>query len=217
MNGDAENPITRSDAVSTGLDVAAALASIAPWVGGPIGTVLSGVSLGRKMKRVEDVLLGLAADLKDQQNARSEAYMASEDFQDLLERVVLAVSDEKTGEKRNMYRAFLAGAVLDPGEPYDEQVRFVEHLRTVQLAHIRVIAACAADPSPTTGMIGSPSQTLATRLPDLSPQLITELVAQLNDMRLLRLTSLNTMMTGHGAADLRGVISPLGHRFLKYL
>jgi hypothetical protein len=217
MDRDAEHPITRQDAVSTGLDFAAVLVSIAPWIGGPIGAVLSGVSLGRKMKRVEEVLLGLAADLKDRQNAQSEEYLASEDFQDLMEKVILTVSEERVVEKRNMFRAFLAGAVLEPGEPYDEQLRFVELLRSVQLAHIRIIAACAEMPSPATGMIGSPSQTLAHRLPDYSPQLIAELVGQLNDLRLLRLTSLNTLMTGHGAADLRGVISPLGHRFLKYL
>ena len=46
---------------------------------------------------------------------------------------------------------------------------------------------------------------------------IDEIVSQLNDLRITNLMSLKTMMTGHGAADLRHSITPYGQRFLKYI
>jgi len=46
---------------------------------------------------------------------------------------------------------------------------------------------------------------------------ISELVAQLNDMRVINFQGLKVIMTGRGAADLRHSITDYGHRFLKYL
>lgn len=60
-------------------------------------------------------------------------------------------------------------------------------------------------------------QTLGRRLPDMSREAITELVGQLNDMRVTNLTNLTTMITAHGAADLSHGITANGGRFLKFL
>ena len=51
----------------------------------------------------------------------------------------------------------------------------------------------------------------------MSRETISELVGQLNDMRVTNLTNLTTMMTAHGAADLRHGLTAKGSRFLEFL
>jgi len=83
--------------------------------------------------------------------------------------------------------------------------------------HIRVLKAFAQEPDPNPGMTGSPIQTLRVRLPELDERRIEDIVAQLNDMRITNLGNLKTLMTGHGAADLRNVVTEFGSRIVKYI
>ena len=55
------------------------------------------------------------------------------------------------------------------------------------------------------------------RLPDMNNDRIKDVVQQLNDLRVINLQSLNTMMTASGAQDLRHSVTPLGKRFIQYL
>jgi hypothetical protein len=205
---------TRSE---TALDVVAAVASLAPWLGGPVSQVLSGMSLARKMERVKEMLDGLAADLQDFRTDVSENYVRTDEFHELLERTLRSAADERNGEKRRIYREFLGGAIRTPGEPYEEQIRFLRTLENVQSDHVRILKAVMQDPERVTGLAGSPLQTLCNRLPDMPRHRIQDLVAQLNDMRLTNLLSLTTMMTAHGAADLRHGLTAYGRRFVAYL
>jgi hypothetical protein len=59
--------------------------------------------------------------------------------------------------------------------------------------------------------------TLKDRLPDMTAGRIGDLISQLADMRVTDLTSLRSMMSYNGAQDLRGHITPYGHRFMQYL
>jgi hypothetical protein len=203
--------------VETSLDIAATVVSVVPWLGGPVGQVLSGMSIGRKMERVSEVLGGLAQDLKDFKSTVSETYVRSSEFQELLERTLRQAADEHNEEKRRIYRMFLKGAIETPGEPYDEQKRFLRTLEEMQGGHLRVIKAMLQEPETTTGTMGSPLQTLCRRIPELSRGAIAELVGQLNDMRVTNLASLTTMMTAYGAADLRHGLTPYGRRFVSFV
>jgi hypothetical protein len=135
----------------------------------------------------------------------------------LLEQTLKRAADERNEEKRKIYREFLTNAIESPGESYDEQIRFLRTLEELQPDHLLVIRALSQSPDPDPGMMGSPNQTLLRRLPELNEERISDIISQLNDMRITNLTSLKTMMTGHGAADLRHSITSYGQRFLKYI
>lgn len=207
-------PVSKSDKA---LDIAAIFASAAPWIGGPVSTVLSGMSIGRKFARVKEVLEGLARDLRDFKSAASENYVKTDEFQELLEKTVLKIADERNQSKREMYRLFLTDVVRSPDNPYDEQIRFLRTLEELQSDHIRIIKAISEQPDDRDGFSGSPSATLKERLPDMDATRIADLVAQLNDMHITRLTGLNGLMTYRGAQDLRNTITSYGRRFLKYI
>lgn len=206
------------DRVGTALSIASAVSSAVPWIGGPVSNVLSGINFERKLRRVEEVLVGLTAELEDHQSPASEEYVQTEDFEELLERTLRQAAEERNEEKRGIYSNFLAGAIKSPGEEeYDEQMRFLRILEQLQPDHIRLMKALLEEPQQTGGIMGSPSQTLLRRLPDFNRALLDDLVEQLNDMRLTRMNSLHTMMTAHGAEDLRHSVTAVGRRFVDYL
>lgn len=199
------------------LDIASFVSSAVPWVGGPVSNVLGGISTARKIQRVHDLLEGFSEELRDFESKVSEEYVKTEDFEDLLEQTLRRTSEERNENKRRILQSFLVEAVKRPGEQYDDQLRFLKILENIYGDHIRVLQALMAPPDQDSGMMGSPSQTLSERLPDITDDRINDLVVQLNDLRVSNLKSLNTMMTGSGAQDLRNAVTPLGKRFLRYL
>lgn len=209
--------VPRSTPLETGLDVAAVVTSVVPWLGGPVSAVLGGVSFGRKIDRVCEVLGELATSLEGLEAEVSQEYVRTDDFEDLLERTLRLVADERSAQKRRIYAQFLAGAVESPGEPYDEQLRLLRTLEEIQPDHLRILRALNAPPEGGDGLTGGPEQTLMNRLPDMDVSRIDNLVAQLNDMRVTNLTSLKAMMTFRGSQELRGRITAYGQRFVGYL
>ena len=199
------------------LDIMATISSIAPWIGGPVSNVLSGISIGRKFKRISEVLEGFASDMKDSKSKVSEEYVRKEEFEDLLEQTLKRVVDERNVVKRKIYRAFLTDAVKNPGEDYDEQIRILRALEHLQLNHILVLKALLQEPDPNPLNMGSPNQTLKRRLPEMDEHQIGEMVTQLNDLRITNMGNLKVMMTGHGAENLEHSITAYGKRFLKYI
>jgi hypothetical protein len=216
MTGDNEN-LVPATGTETAMDIAAFVGSAIPWIGGPISNVLGGMSLGRKLARVREALLGLTSDLSEFKSEASERYVKTEEFEELLEQTLKRVAEERNEEKRRIYRDFLTDAIESPGEPYDEQIHFLRTLEELQPDHLRLIRALSQSPSPNPGMMGSPNQTLRRRLPEFDEDRIGDLLAQLNDLRVTNLTSLKVMMTGHGAEDLRHSITTYGQRVLRYI
>jgi hypothetical protein len=201
----------------TALDVASIVSSAVPWIGGPVSNVLSGISFGRKLGRVREVLQGLAADLQDFKSQVSEEYVKTEEFEELLEKTLRMVAEERNEEKRRIFCAFLTDAVKSPIESYDEQFRFLRTLEELQSEHILIIRALMEKPQDTDAPFGSPGQTLSRRLPDMQRDRIGDLVSQLNDLRITSLTNMNTIMHARSAEDLHHYITPYGQRFVNFI
>lgn len=210
--------IPASTKVETTLDVAAIVSSAAPWIGGPVSSVLSGMSFGRKLGRVREVLEALAQDLKDFKSEASETFVKTEEFEELLEQTLKRVGEERNEEKRLLYRAFLTDAIQSPGEPYDDQLRLLRTFEELGPDDLQVLRALSQEPviNPTI-LAGSPIQTLRERLPEFEAERITIVVGRLNNLRITNLTSLKVMMTARGAADLRHAVTNYGRRILNYI
>lgn len=217
MADEKQEILPTSTRAETALDVAAEVVSLVPWLGGPVSGVLSGMSVGRKMSRVREVLGGIANDLKDFQSEASKTYVKTDEFQELLEKTLRMVAEERFEEKRGIYRAFLTGAIMSPGEPYDQRLVFLRNLEQLQPDHIRVLRALVQEPERDAPMVSSPIRTLQRRLLGIPVDRIEELVNHLNDLRITNLTTLRVMMTGHGAASLNGSLTAAGLQFLRYI
>ena len=204
----------------TALDISAAVVSVVPWVGGPVGAVLTGMSQTRKINRVREVLVSMADQIKDIDSEVSKNYVKTEDFQELLEKTLRQAVDERNEEKRAAYAAFLANDIKSPGRPYDEKARILRTLEEIQADHIRLLKALLLEPDSNiekTMLSASISQTLQRRLPDMASGIIVDLARQLTDMRLAELGSLNGNMTARGAEDLRNRVTEYGRKFIQYI
>lgn len=199
------------------LDVAAFVLNAVPWLGGSIAGVLSGIGTDRKINRVNEVLIGLVEKLRDFESAASKEYVKTEEFEELLEQTLRQVAGERHDDKRRIYRDFLIGTIVSPGEPYDKQKRFLRTMEELQPDHLRVLKAMSQAPKPVDGLMGSPSATLRARLTDFGESQIEERIQQLNDFRVTQMTSLKVMMTRQGPEDLTHAITPYGMRFVRYL
>jgi hypothetical protein len=204
---------TRTDQA---LELAGTAASMVPWLGGPLSAVLGGMSFGRKIDRVKEVVNGIVADLHEFRAEVSEAYVQTDEFQDLLEATLKRASEERNEEKRRIYRDFIVNTIRRPDASYDDQLRVLRTMEELSSEHLRLLSAIAQEPPRPThsGGIGSPSQTLSKRLGGIAREALDELVADLNARRLTSLQSLHTTMTAHGAEDLRSAITPFGRKVL---
>jgi len=202
----------------TALDIVAAVSSVVPWIGGPVSVVLAGISLARKFERVRGVLMDMAEQIKNLESDASQKYVSSEDFQDLLGKTLRQAADERVDEKRKAYSTFLASGIRYTNQSYDEKLRILRTLEEIQMDHIRMLKTLLQEPNRSIrGMIGSISQTLQKRLSDIPPDRIADLAQQLTDMRLVKLESLNTMMTATGAEELQHTVTPYGRSFIQYI
>ncbi len=199
------------------LDVATIVASLVPLIGGPVASILSGISGGRREQRVLDVIRGVSDDLQDFKSQAAEEYVKTEDFVDLLESTLRRVAQETSSKKRQMYRQILTNAIKQPAGNYDEQGRFLRTLDELDADHLRILQALLQPPESDVGIMGSPMQTVRKRIPEFSEEQIQQLVDDLNDRRITTMNSLQTMMTAHGAADLQHSVTPYGRRFLAYV
>jgi hypothetical protein len=199
------------------LDVAAVLASMVPWLGGPIGSVLSGVVTERRRQRIVEVLQELNAALRGLESHVARQYVQTEDFEDLLAETLERVARERSEAKRQVYKRFLVDAIRTPGG-YDEQLDVLRILEQLQPDHLRILAVANQPPKEVGGISGSIEQALRRRLPSLAPDLLERLVMQLDDLRITQLHgSYRVMMTSSGAEDLRSRLTRFGQRLTSYL
>jgi hypothetical protein len=137
----------------------------------------------------------------------------TEDFEELLENTLRRVAQERSAGKRRLYRNILTKAIKHPGSDYGEQLRLVKTLEELDPDHITILRALRQQPESNLGSMGSPMQTIKSRIPEFTDAQIEQLVNALNDRRITSLRSLQTMMTAHGAADLRHSVTPYGSSF----
>ena len=117
--------VVASTKTETALDVASFISSVVPWIGGPVSNVLGGMSLGRKLGRVSEVLESIANDVQNIESDASKNYVKTDEFEDMLEQALKRVGEERNEEKRHLYKAFLTDAIESPGELYDDQLRLL--------------------------------------------------------------------------------------------
>jgi hypothetical protein len=205
--------MTRDEKIT---EVVGTVSSLTPLLGGPLSSILMGISGDRRFDRVRKVIIELAERLGDVEADR-EAFVRSEDFEDLLIETLQRVAAERDEGKRLGYRNILLNAVRDATQSYDETLRFLRVLEQLQPDHVEVLRAYETEPAESNTLIGgSRRHTLGNRLPEMPAEHVDDLVVQLEDLRLTT-GSLQGMVTGPSAVDLRPLITPFGRRFLMYV
>lgn len=216
MTDESSLPSERTDKA---LVAGSIIASAVPWLGGPVSSVLSGIGTERKLKRIREVLDGLADELKDFESEVARDYVRTEDFEELLEHALRRAADERNAEVRGLYVRFLRRVIVEPADEYDDQMEVLRAVESLRREHIAVLQALLAEPTgdESSGFAGSPMQTLEGRT-GLDRDRIEPVVERLDELKLAKARDgLFTMMTARGAASLRGRVTDLGVRVLDYV
>lgn len=205
----------RSDKI---LEVLSVITSAAPALGGPVSAILNGYVTNRKFQRMATAVLQLAGEISAVERNTAESYVATEDFEDLMDDTLRRIAVERQEAKRVLLAHFLAINIRESASNYDELDRILRVLDSLQPAHVLLMRALDQAPDYGAASIsGSPIQTLKSRLPQFDEALIKDLVQQLNDLRLADLRSVSTMMTAQGAQELQSTFTPFGRRLMKYI
>ena len=109
-----EDDRKQSSETEIAIDLASFVSSAVPSIGGPISNVLSGVSFGRKISRVREVLEGVAGELNNFKSEVSEKYVKTDEFEELLEKTLRKVAEERNEQKRVILRKFIIEAIKTP-------------------------------------------------------------------------------------------------------
>lgn len=199
------------------INILSIVSSAVPYLGGPVSALLSGYVTKRKFERMTGVIKSLAEDLKEFKNEASEKYVSTDDFEDLFDDTLRKVAFERNEEKRKLFKNLLLRSIKECDSDYDELHRILRIIEQMQPDHVILLKALDQTPRAVSGFTGSPMQTLQERIPQFHGDHIKELVDQLNNLRVINLTSLNVMMTPSGAQELRGSITSLGQRIMRYI
>jgi len=217
---DEDELLPSSTTSETAIDISATIAGFAPWIGGPLSSLLSGVSQARKMKRIKEVLVELKGRIGDFQSEVSKEYVKTEDFQDLAEKALLSAASERSEEKRKLFAEFLTNDIKSPDKPYDEKQRFLKLLEDMQISHVFVLRAMAENPSPVTiasEKSRSLSQELLLRFPEHSQETANHIYKDLVEWRLVSPIDINAPLVAGTVYKIADRITPLGYRFLMYI
>jgi len=218
MSEDEHLDLSASDSAEKFKTAVGLLIQAVPYLGSPLGSMMLGSLTSRKLDRVADFLNCLRDDLETLKDDLSEDYLKSDEFEEILDETLQRVAKERTEAKRVAFRNFLTGEMKNRMASYDDQIRVLRVIENLQEQHILVLRAIDQEPNPDPHAIsGSIEGTLVSRVGGLSGDQITELVSQLNDMRIVRIASTRTMMTAHGAEDLRGRLTDLGRKLIQYI
>ena len=201
-------------------ELAAVITSAAPWIGGPVAEIIGGVATNLKINRVIEFVQSVLEHVEALHTKRSEEFVKSEDFADILEKTTQAVADERHEAKRRLFSNYILNNISHPEISYDQRLKCLRLLSQVDIRHIDLLGALRQTPSKAelNLSMSAPITTLGRRVPNLENEL-NEVVHVTNTLGLTNVqnTYLRTNMTGAGAADLRHAVTSLGCEFLTFI
>lgn len=203
-------------------DSVAALANLLPGVGGVVSAVASGRLVDRKLQRVAQTVDCLRVELGELRAGIDEDYVASEDFEELLEEALLQAAREKSETKRKAYASFVAHDLQNPSaQSFDVKLRILRKLEELQDEHLRLLAAIVTEVPPRPGdeasFVGSRIGTLARRMRS-DENYVGGLFEGLQHEDLVdRNASVRVTVTPAGAEQTKQLLTRLGQQLVEYL
>jgi hypothetical protein len=180
-----------------------------PWIGDQVEQAMNRDWSEREAVRVGEILRAVVSDLENCSSELTELYVKTPDFQKILVRTLLHVAGERNEERLKLYRAFLSDTISSPCDPFDKQLQFLQMLKELRLDQMRLLKAIVASDT-VAHQSASPIQILQKRLPDIHPDRIEGLVAQMNELGIIQTGNWKTANTSES-------LTALGQRLLRYM
>lgn len=186
-----------------------------PWLGDAVQKAIRQPLDQRELARVVEVLQGVASDIAGISSELSELYVKTTDFERIMGQILSHVAEERREEKRNLYRVFLSDAIASPCEPLDKHLRMLRILNELRLDQVKLLTVLASRPNTFVHRAQTPVQMLQSRLPDIHRDRIDGLLAQLDELGIIRVADLNAAVAAGQPTG--NCITPLGRQLLRLM
>jgi len=213
--------ITKSDLTDKSLVVIQNASLIVPLLGSVLSNIFGGIATGRKLKRINEVLINFASDIR-QLNLNSSKYIESEDFEEILESTLLRISRERSQAKRTLYKNYLVSAVnLEATfEDYKKKQYFetLDQLHPLDIIFLKAILQDTVPEELKDITQASYLGTLKIRTENkYNDEEINDVVKKLNELGITNLPHINGLIVAEHARNLKRKIHKFGHEFLKFI
>lgn len=203
------------------LDMSSPLIALIPWVGNAFARYIDGIGLEKKFGRIYGALDDLKEEFEKAKTEAAEKYVTTEEFGEFCEKTFVAIAHEANEEKRKLYGDILLGLVKDPPS-YEIQARMLRAMNNLEAAHIHVLKAVIAPPTP--GKSGvAPSHILDVvleRTGPMSEEYLRELWGDLQANHILKQETnddLSMIYREDKAEMLEGFLTSFGRIFVDSL
>lgn len=201
-------------------ELVAIISSAAPWLGGPIAEIVGGIATDLKIKRVTQFVQSVIGYADRLQSEAAEKFVKTEDFIDIFEKTAQAVANERDEAKRKLFSNYILFNISKPEIVYDQRLKILRLLEQIDTRHIDLLAALLQQPTEQENRMsmGAPSTTIQRRAPQLRGD-FSEVTHETNTLGLTKLEPqyLNLNMTGSGAANLAGSVTPTGNALMAFI
>ncbi len=218
--GDVELPASRWD-TSGGeafRESVVALSSLVPCVGSVLSAIASGRLVDRKLARVTETIDFLRFELGELRADVDEQYVASEDFEELLELAMRRAADERGEEKRRLYARFLAHGMTDRrNATFEENVRFLRTIEELQPVHVEILRILSEESDENRPQEGVTVQTMQHHLRSMDESDINERMVELGIMGAVTVSPPFRLLNPRSPMKTMDFLTPYGRRLLSYI
>ena len=138
--------MNKKDIIEKGLIAAKGITAMIPVLGGTLTSVWSdieAVQAKRKFDRLEDFYINLKEELEEVKNQLEVSYISKPDFLDIFELTARYIVNERTEEKRVLFRNIFLNSLIKKDCSYDKTekyLRILEQMNSLDLLLLRIFS-----------------------------------------------------------------------------
>lgn len=146
-NDSSSQPPLYTHPLESTLEQFSAIASAAPFVGGPLATIAKSIAERRQNRRLSSFLEQVVEDMNRLETRLNEDFLSSEEFEDLAEEILSNAADTRQEEKLEAYRRIFLNALTAKDASYSGAARVIRFVRRWDPEHL-VMLRLLHDPLP---------------------------------------------------------------------
>ncbi len=206
------------------LNIIKAGLSAAPFAGA-IASLMTDYIPNAKAKRLEEFAEQIAKDLYDLQDSVNAEYLQTDDFAFMFEQSFRAVAEHPQKEKLEAFRGILVNSATIKGYTEEEKEYFLNLAMNLSTLHIRILKFMAI-PEKYLEEAGIPKEKISggfgnffpVAIPGVSLEVIRSAFGELHRYGFTNTTEsiFGTMTAGQGLDLLKGRVTELGNRFIRF-
>jgi hypothetical protein len=135
----------KKEVIETGLIAAKGIVAIIPTLGGVLTSVWSdieAVQAKRKQERLEEFYLSLKDEVEKIKEQINSSYVNQPDFLDIFELTAKHIVNERTEEKRILFKNIFINSIIEKDCSYDKTEKYLkilEQMNSLELLILRVL------------------------------------------------------------------------------